>query len=63
VANFTAFYRGRSVAEARLIAVSSESEMVSRFLRELAGVDEPEEQNRGAEPTSMHIVRGNEEQT
>lgn len=34
---FLALYRGESVATARLVAVSSEPEIVGRFLRELAG--------------------------
>ncbi len=61
--NFIALYRGPSVAEARLIAVSSEPEIVTRFLRELAGADDTEEQDKIAESRSLHIVRGNEEQS
>ena len=61
--NFIALYRGPSVAEARLIAVSSEPEIVRRFLRELAGADDPEEQDKIARRRSVHIVRGNEEQS
>jgi hypothetical protein len=63
VTNFIALYRGPSVAEARLIAVSSEPEIVSRFLRELVGADDTEEQDKFAECRSLHIVRGNEEQS
>jgi len=61
VTNFIALYRGPSVAEARLIAVSSEPEIVSRFLHELAGADDPEEQDQIAGHRSLHIARGNEE--
>jgi hypothetical protein len=61
VTNFIALYSGPSVAEARLIAVSSEPEIVSRFLRELAGADDAEKQDKIAARRSPHIVRGNEE--
>jgi hypothetical protein len=35
--NFIALYRGPTVSEARLVAVCSEPEIVSGFLRELGG--------------------------
>ena len=35
--NFIALYRGPTVSEARLVAVSSEPGVVGRFIRELAG--------------------------
>ncbi len=38
---FLALYKGASISEARLIAVSSEPEIVSRFVRELSGEPEP----------------------
>jgi len=60
VTNFIALYRGPSVAEARLIAVSSEPEIVSRFLHELAGADDTEVQDKFTECRSLHIVRGDE---
>ncbi len=59
--NFIALYRGPSVSEARLIAVSSEPEIVSRFLRELAGTDGPEEQDEMTEREPLRVVRGDEE--
>ena len=58
--NFIALYRGPSVAEARLIAVSSEPEIVGRFLRELAGVEASEERDASSERESLRIVRDDE---
>ena len=46
--NVIALYRGTSVAKARLIAVSSEPEIVGRFFRELAGEDSAEDQDEVA---------------
>ena len=40
MADFVALYRGRTVAEAELVAVSAEPSLVRRFLTELVG--EPE---------------------
>jgi hypothetical protein len=60
--NFIALYRGPSVAEARLIAVSSEPRIVDRFMCELAGPDEAEERGTSDEREPLRIVRGNEEQ-
>ena len=59
--NFIALYRGPSVAEARLIAVSSEPEIVGRFLRELAGVEASDERDASGERGSLRIVRDDEE--
>jgi hypothetical protein len=49
------------VATARLIAVSSEPEIVGRFLRELAGVEASEERDVSGERESLRIVRDDEE--
>jgi hypothetical protein len=38
--HFIALYRGKTVSEARLVAVTAEPEIVSRFVQELTG--EPE---------------------
>lgn len=58
--NFIALYRGESVATAKLIAVSSEREVVGRFLRELAGETPTEgsdvEDRNGREP--LTVIRG-----
>ena len=59
--NFIALYRGPSVAQARLAAVSSEPEIVDRFLRELAGVEASEERDESDESESLRIVRSDEE--
>jgi hypothetical protein len=37
LADFVALYRGRTVAEAELIAVSAESSLVQTFIAELLG--------------------------
>ncbi len=42
LASFVALYRGRTVAEAELIAVSAEQRLVSRFFEELLGKPERE---------------------
>jgi hypothetical protein len=40
LADFVALYRGRTVAEAELIAVSAESSLVRKFFAELLGESE-----------------------
>lgn len=57
--NFIALYRGSSVSEARLIAVSSEPRIVSRFLRELGGKVEDTAEQDEREP--LHLVGRGEE--
>ncbi len=57
--NFVALYRGESVATARLIAVSSEREIVSKFMRELAG--DGEEANERSEFKPLAVVHGDAE--
>lgn len=61
--NFIALYRGESVATAKLIAVSSEREVVGRFLRELAGERSAEdfdvEERNGREP--LTVIQGDGE--
>jgi hypothetical protein len=37
LADFVALYRGRTVAEAELVAVSAESSLVRKFIAELLG--------------------------
>jgi hypothetical protein len=59
--NFIALYRGPSVAEARIITVSSEPEIVGWFLRELAGVGASEERDASGECGSLRIVRDDEQ--
>jgi hypothetical protein len=44
--SFLALYRGRSVHDARLLAVSSDPELLARFVGELVGeADDVEEQD------------------
>jgi hypothetical protein len=57
--NFIALYRGPSVSEARLVAVSSEPGIVSRFLRELAGEASDTDGQDEREP--LHLVGRDEE--
>ena len=57
--NFIALYRGESVASARLIAVSSEPVIVSRFLREIAG--ETEDSVEQIERETLRLVGCDEE--
>ena len=45
--DFIALYRGQTVAEARLVAVTAEPEIVSRFVRELSGEMGPTEGQQG----------------
>ena len=40
MADFVALYRGRTVAEAELVAVTAESSLVQRFFAELLGESE-----------------------
>ena len=35
--DFIAIYRGQTISEARIIAITAEPQIVSRFLRELTG--------------------------
>jgi hypothetical protein len=58
VTNFIALYRGPTVNEARLIAVSSEPQIVERFVREL--VSDPEETDRPEPDKPLRLVRDEE---
>ena len=46
--DFVALYRGRTVLEAELVAVSAEAHLVRRFVSELLG--EPESEQEAEEP-------------
>ena len=54
MADFVALYRGRTVAEAELVAVSAEQQMVRRFFAEL--LSEPTYQRDEANPRSQPKV-------
>jgi hypothetical protein len=54
LADFVALYRGRTVAEAELVAVSAESSLVRKFCVELLGERERErEDTRGEQPARV----------
>ena len=59
MSDFVALYRGRTVAEAELIAVSAEPRLVRRFFTELLGgpdtEQEAESSDRGA--PVLEVVR------
>jgi hypothetical protein len=62
--NFLALYRGRTVAESQLVAVTAEPEIVARFLREITGEAEnpgrPEEQE--SSPSKLfRVVKGEQD--
>jgi hypothetical protein len=60
--NFIALYRGPTVSEARLVAVSSEPGVMGRFIRELAGeADSTEDQAGSAEYPPLQVVHGDNE--
>jgi hypothetical protein len=55
---FLALYRGESVATARLVAVSSEPEIVARYLRELAGESGyTQGRDDAAEPERLRLLK------
>ena len=50
--DFIALYRGKTVSEAELVAVSAEPCLVHRFFTELVGKQEPEQDLEIAEHTA-----------
>jgi hypothetical protein len=59
LADFVALYRGRTVAEAELIAVSAEQRLVRRFFAELLGESEDERDTDSSTPSPvLEVVRG-----
>lgn len=56
--DFIALYRGQTVAEARLIALSADPDIVCRFAHDLLG-DGPQEVG-GNQHTELHLVPGGE---
>jgi hypothetical protein len=59
--NFIALYRGRTVAGARLVAVTAEPNIVDRFLRELTGEADEENRDTLIDREPLRIVQGDEE--
>ena len=57
MADFVALYRGRTVAEAELVAVSAEQHLVRRFFAELLDdcEDQPEAEG-GKQPPVLEVV-------
>jgi hypothetical protein len=49
VSEFVALYRGRTVSEAQLVAVSAEPRLVRRFVEELLSKPQPERVAENAE--------------
>ncbi len=54
---FLSLYRGETITTARLVAVSSDREIVNKFIRELAGDEQHDEQ-----PEPLQVVRGGDEE-
>jgi hypothetical protein len=62
MADILALYRGRTVAEAQLIAVTVEPNIVDRFVAELTGEAEaPENRSEPVEREPLRVVPGGEE--
>lgn len=57
--DFIALYRGQTVAEARLLALSADPEIVGRFVRELAGESDERDDER-SQPLQL-VLGGDEE--
>jgi hypothetical protein len=59
LADFIALYRGRTVAEAELVAVSAEERLVRQFFAELLGESKVEHKDHDTdEPTAvLEVVR------
>jgi hypothetical protein len=55
---FIGLYRGHSIGDARLIAVSSDRQIVNRFFAELVGEGDPDE---APERPALEVVRGDED--
>jgi hypothetical protein len=57
--DFVALYRGRTVSEAELVAVSAEPHLVRRFFLELLGKPEAEQETEASDrPTRvLEVVR------
>ncbi len=56
--NFLLLARGASLKTARVLAVSADQQLVSRFARELT--EEEAEHDRPEGPGSLHLVSGGE---
>ncbi len=62
MAEFVALYRGRTVSDAELVALSAQPEVVRRFLNALLGeAEKPEEGSEPVEPEPLRVVPGDKE--
>jgi hypothetical protein len=59
--NFLALYRGQTVADARMIAVTAEPEIVDQFVRSLAGERVSDQGGRPRKPRRFEVVKGERE--
>lgn len=59
--SFVALYRGRTVAEAELIALSAEQRLVDQFIAQLTGRAENEDCSDERDDRSLKMVRGHNE--
>lgn len=60
MSDFIALYRGPTIAQAELIAVTAEQRLVRRFFIELLGESRPEQATETPErtaPASLEVVR------
>jgi hypothetical protein len=62
LADFVALYRGRTVSEAELVAVSAEPQLVRSFFAELLGehAGESEASDKESRPAILELVRSEE---
>jgi hypothetical protein len=58
--DFLALYRGQTVSEARLVAVTADPELVGRFIGELAGEDDKEESKKESRSRLRLVTDGDE---
>ncbi len=60
MADFVALYRGRTVSEAELVAVSAEPRLTRRFFAELLGEleSEPKADESEQRTRALEVVRG-----
>jgi hypothetical protein len=63
LADFVALYRGRTVSEAEIVALSAEPRLVRRFIAELLVESEPDEESEDAasSPAALELVPSGEE--
>lgn len=63
MADFVALYRGRTVSEAELVAVSAERKLVERFFAEILGEPEARQDNDSSgrpEATVLELAHSRE---